>query len=52
MTKELDSIITELENWHYRREKLNNKPNRNKSLNMDTLPKAIFFLKEYKKNIT
>ena len=54
---ELDKIIQELENWHGVRNRLNCKNNRQpygsrKPLIMDTLPRAIEQLKNYRELLT
>ena len=55
--EELNKVIEELENWHKVREKLNAQndrqgsyPRKNK-LVMDTLPRAISLLKDYKNKL-
>lgn len=45
---ELDRTIQDVERWHAVRSRLNEKPDRRKPLVMDTLPRALAFLKAYR----
>lgn len=49
--EEISAAIAELENWNRVRARLNSRPDRRKALDMDTLPRAIAMLRQYRESV-